>query len=98
MKTMYVYILECSDTSYYVGVTNDLERRLLEHQSGMHEDSYTATRLPLKLVYHEQFDDPNAAIEREKRLKKWSRAKKEALIKANEQELVNLSKKHFLHP
>lgn len=92
---MYTYILLCSDNSYYIGVTNNLERRIEEHRSGLHPDSYTFSRRPIKLVYHEGFDGPNAAIAREKQLKGWSRRKKEALINSTEDALINLSKKDF---
>ena len=95
MKTMYVYILLCADDSFYVGVTNNLERRLKEHQSALHENSYTASRLPVELIYYEVFDGPKAAIAREKQLKKWSRAKKIALINNNKDLLKELSKKDF---
>lgn len=80
MKTLTVYILECSDNSFYVGVTNDVGRRFIEHQSGVHEDSYTFNRRPLKLVYCKQFRSPIKAIDYEKQLKGWSKAKKLALI------------------
>ncbi|WP_313791206.1 GIY-YIG nuclease family protein [Lacinutrix neustonica] len=49
-KFYYVYILLCSDKTYYTGMTNDLERRLIQHKSGHRKDSYTSTRLPIKLV------------------------------------------------
>ncbi len=80
MKTLYVYILECSDNSFYVGVTNNVGRRFIEHQSGVHETSYTFGRRPLKLVYCKEFLGPINAIKYEKQLKGWSRAKKMALI------------------
>ncbi len=80
MKTLYVYILECSDSSFYVGVTNNVGRRFVEHQSGVHEDSYTFSRRPLKLVYCKRFRNPIKAIDYEKQLKGWSKAKKIALI------------------
>jgi putative endonuclease len=92
MKTMYVYLLNCSDGTYYTGVTNNLERRLEEHQSGLNKDSYTYRRRPLKLVYHETFDSPLQAITFEKRLKKWSSKKKEALINGRQDLLPELSK------
>ena len=95
MKKMYIYILLCADDSLYVGVTNNLERRLKEHQSALHENSYTASRLPVELVYYEVYNGPKAAIAREKQLKKWSRAKKQALINNNEKLLKELSKKDF---
>jgi putative endonuclease len=80
MKILYVYILECSDNSFYVGVTNDVGRRFIEHQSGVHENSYTFSRRPLKLVFCRQFKYPMKAIDYEKQIKRWSRAKKMALI------------------
>lgn len=76
---MWVYILKCSDGSYYTGVTNNLERRLGEHQRGDHV-GYTSERLPVELVYSQEFHYPIEAIEAEKQVKNWSRAKKEALI------------------
>jgi len=88
---MYVYIVECSDKKYYTGVTNDIERRLLEHNEGIDKKSFTYTRRPVKLVYCEKFIDPNQAIEFEKQVKGWSRAKKQALIKRDWETLVNLS-------
>ena len=91
----YVYILHCSDDSYYTGVTNNIERRLHEHQTSFNLNSFTSNRLPVKLVYHCQFSDINQAILFEKRLKKWSRAKKEALIEGRLEDLPLLSKKKF---
>ena len=58
MKDMYVYILECADDSFYVGVTNDVGRRFIEHVKGVHETSFTFNRRPLKLVYCKHFDSP----------------------------------------
>lgn len=79
---MWVYILKCSDGSYYTGVTNNLSRRLVEHQSGVHE-GYTSVRLPVELVFSHEISNPLEAIAAEKQIKKWSRAKKEALIRAD---------------
>jgi len=92
LKTLYVYILECSDNSFYVGVTNDVGRRFIEHQSGIHENSYTYSRRPLKLIYCKQFIGPIKAIEYEKQLKGWSRAKKIALINNDLKSLHELAK------
>jgi putative endonuclease len=72
---MTVYILQCIDDSYYIGVTNNLERRLNEHNLGYNEDCYTFTRRPVKLMWHEQFQTPSQAIQWEKRIKGWSRKK-----------------------
>ena len=94
-KKYYTYILGCADDSYYIGVTNDLERRLEEHQQGIHPESYTYSRRPIKLLYHEETRYILKAIRREKQLKRWSRKKKEALINSNLKELKNLSKKDF---
>ncbi len=92
---MYLYILLCSDNTFYTGVTNDLEHRFGEHQSGKHPDSYTFSRRPLQLVYSEGFTSPEAAIAMEKRVKKWSHAKKQALVNGDFGRLVELSKKKF---
>jgi predicted GIY-YIG superfamily endonuclease len=76
----YMYILECSDGSYYTGSTNDLERRLAQHQNG-EGANHTKKHLPVKLVYFEEFQRIDEAFYREKQVQGWSRKKKEALIK-----------------
>jgi putative endonuclease len=91
MKTYFVYILECSDKSYYTGLINNLEKRFAEHQAGFHT-SYTSTRLPVKLVYSAHFNDINEAIKIEKQIKGWSRKKKEALMRGDFDSLIQLSK------
>ena len=91
MKQYFVYILLCSDNSYYTGVTNDLERRLYEHENGMDPGSYTCKRRPLKMVFCENFNDINQAIAFEKQVKGWSRKKKEAIIAGNWESLPGLS-------
>lgn len=75
----WMYILKCIDNSYYTGSTNDLARRLEQHQSGKGA-LHTKNRLPVTLVYFEEFDRIDKAFYREKIVQKWSRAKKEALI------------------
>lgn len=90
-KQMYVYILKCSDGTYYTGVTNDLERRLHEHNSRS-RNSYVSARLPFELFYYEEFNNPLVAIAREKQIKGWSRAKKEALKNRDFDKLKFLSK------
>ena len=95
MKLSYVYILRCADDTFYTGVTSTLEKRLEEHQSKKYPDSYTAQRLPVELVFYAEFTDINYAILKEKQIKNWSRAKKEALIAGNYHELPNLAKKKF---
>jgi len=95
MKFSYVYILKCSDDSYYVGVTSNLESRLDKHHTGFYKGSYTSRRRPLELLFYCEFTDINIAIDTEKQIKKWSRAKKEALINGDFDALVNLAKKNF---
>ena len=83
----WLYILKCADGSYYTGTTRaDLEKRVGEHQSGVF-DGYTALRRPVKLVYSEYFERIVDAIAAERRIKGWSRAKKEALIAGDFQRL-----------
>lgn len=95
MKTLYVYILECSDGTYYTGVTNDPDRRLLQHNAGINPGSYTCSRRPVKIVYCQDFQYPNEAINWEKRIKRWSHKKKQALINDDFDKLIKLSKKNF---
>ena len=90
-KFLYVYILKCADESYYVGITNDVELRLAQHNSGRSETSYTNSRLPVELVYVEQYEDFNLAIAREKQIKGWKRSKKEAIINGDWHLLPELS-------
>jgi len=90
MKDYFVYILKYSDDSYYTGVTNNLERRFNEHNSGLIR-GYTSSRLPVKMVYSQRFTDINDAIRFEKQLKGWNRKKKEALIEGDFDLFVKLS-------
>lgn len=94
-KVIYLYILKCSDGSFYVGVTNNPERRIIEHNLRINPDSYTYSRRPVELLFHEAFTDFNLAFEWETRIKKWSRAKKQALIDGDFDSLKTLSKKNF---
>jgi putative endonuclease len=91
MKNMFVYILECADDSYYVGVTNNVGRRFIEHMTGFNEGSYTSKRRPLKLVFCKHFTSPVEAIKYEKQVKGWTRAKKEALINLDYNNLHKLA-------
>ncbi len=96
MKYYYVYILKCADNSYYTGVTNNLEKRVSEHQNGDDPNSYTYRKRPVELVWFECYNDINQAIEKEKQIKGWSRKKKEALIKEDFDSLIELSKNSIL--
>ena len=93
MRIYYVYILECSDKTLYVGVTNNLKRRLSEHRSIRSPKAYTASRLPVVLRFYAEFSDIRVAIAKEKQIKRWSRAKKQALIDGRIDDLVNLARK-----
>jgi len=90
----WMYILECSDGSYYVGSTKNLERRLSEHQEGFGA-KYTSGRLPVKLVYCEEYNRVAEASYREKQVQGWTRRKREALINGNPELLPGLAKKIF---
>ncbi|MBL7833403.1 MAG: GIY-YIG nuclease family protein [Cyclobacteriaceae bacterium] len=87
----FVYIVECSDGLYYIGITNDVETRLWEHNEGVHEDSFTFKRRPVVLRYWQRFKNVHHAIEFEKQVKGWSRKKKEALFNDDWDEIVRLS-------
>jgi len=90
MDKAWVYILQCSDGSYYTGKTQNLELRIAQHQNGTYK-GYTSERLPIELVYVQEFPTYNEAIQAERQIKGWSRAKKEALIKSDFKLLHELS-------
>ncbi len=91
MKLYYVYILKCSDNLLYVGITNNLERRIEEHQNGLNKDCFTFKRRPIKLIFSQSFNDVNQAISFEKKIKKWSSKKKMALANGDYDMLQILS-------
>lgn len=93
-KSFFVYILKCSDNSYYTGHTDDLEKRLLEHQNII-ENCYTAIRQPTKLVFYRCMHSRMEALAFEYQVKRWSRKKKEALITKNWENLSVHAKKQF---
>ncbi|OQW56216.1 MAG: hypothetical protein A4S14_10630 [Proteobacteria bacterium SG_bin9] len=80
--SLFVYMLRCSDGSFYTGSTNNLETRINQHSTG-HFGGYTSSRLPVALVWSEHFDRIADGIAVERKLKGWSRAKKEALIRSD---------------
>ena len=88
------YILECADGSYYVGSTWDIETRLEQHASGRGA-VYTSRRLPVQLVFAQEFDRIDEAYAMEKRLQGWSRAKRRAAIDGRWNDLPRLSRKGF---
>ena len=93
----WMYILKCIDGSYYTGSTNDLERRLAQHQAG-EGANYTKKLLPVKLVYFEEYQKISDAFYREKQVQGWSRKKKEALIDSNFNKLPILAKNYTQYP
>ena len=83
--TYVVYILECADRSFYVGCTNNLDKRLEEHNNSKRGAHYTKIRRPVVLKYSEKFSNLKDARKREVELKGWRREKKLNLIKLKHQ-------------
>jgi putative endonuclease len=81
MRDFFVYIMSSPSRTLYVGVTNNLERRVWQHKEKL-QDGFTKRYNITLLVYAETFSDPSSAIEREKQIKNWTRAKKVALIES----------------
>lgn len=90
MKPFYVYMLQCSDGSYYCGQTDSIEHRMQQHSAG--EIGYTSTRKPVHLVWQGEFETREQAIAFEQRIKGWSRAKKEALIAGDWERIQELAR------
>jgi putative endonuclease len=76
----FVYVLECADTTLYIGSTNDLSKRLKEHNESKRGARYTKARRPVILKYSERYRTQSKALTREAEMKKWSRKKKLALV------------------
>jgi predicted GIY-YIG superfamily endonuclease len=89
--SFWVYILRCADGSYYTGHTDNLEKRLAMHQQGEIK-CYTSTRLPVQLVYCEEFGARVEALTHERQVKGWSRKKKEALMRRDWAEISRLAR------
>lgn len=92
MKTYYVYMLRCFDGTFYVGVTDDIERRFAEHCLGIDSNCYTFIRRPLKIAYAGEFDSIDQAIGFEKQLKRWSHRKKRAFAEGKWEDLKRYSR------
>ena len=98
MDGAHLYIVRCTDKSLYIGTTRDtLEIRIAQHNAGTF-GGYTSTRRPVALVYSEWFANITDAIAAERRLKKWSRSKKETFIHADFTALHELSRRRGPHP
>jgi len=95
----FVYMLRCADGSYYVGSArnDDLGQRIMEHQTGAHQ-GYTYTRRPVWLVWSDYFDRITDAIAAERKIKGWSRAKKEALIRGDWTQIKHLARRRAGKP
>jgi len=94
----WLYILRCSDGSYYVGTARgSLESRIAQHNAGAFQ-GYTASRRPVELIFSQWFDRITDTIENERKLKKWSRAKNEAFIRGDFESLQQLAKRKSPHP
>lgn len=90
MSKSYMYILECNDGTFYTGSTKDLTVRITQHKNG-EGANYTKKRLPISLVYYEEYDRIDFAFDREKQVQGWSRNKKIALIKGEIEKLPKLA-------
>lgn len=90
----YIYLLQCRDDSFYVGSTWDLARRLEEHMTGL-GSRHTAKRLPVELVYAEEYERIDDAYDRERQVHGWSRSKKSALALSRHDQLPTLARKIF---
>ncbi|MGZ3614049.1 MAG: GIY-YIG nuclease family protein [Thermodesulfobacteriota bacterium] len=88
--SFWVYILRCGDNSYYTGHTDNLEKRVVEHQTG-EIGGYTSTRLPVLLVFAEEFPTREGALACERQIKGWSRRKKEAMMRGDWAEVSRLA-------
>jgi len=86
----FLYILKCCDGTFYTGSTVDLQRRLAQHQNG-EGANYTSKRLPVELVFCQEFERIDEAFAKEKQVQGWSHAKKEALINGDTNQLKKLS-------
>jgi len=94
-----IYILLCADGSYYTGITRrSVEERVSEHAQGLDRSCYTFTRRPLRLVHSEQHERMDEAVATERRIKGWSRAKKEAYIRGDYEALSLLARNRVVSP
>ena len=88
--SFWVYILRCADCSYYTGHTDNLEKRMGEHQTGAC-GGYTATRLPVELAWCQECASREEALAAELQIKGWSRKKKEAMMRGDWQEVKRIA-------
>ena len=93
MNDFFVYILRCSDGSYYIGHTDNIEERISAHKTG-YFGGYTKNRLPIEVVFVQSFGTRDEAFTAERQMKGWSRAKKEAVIRGDWNRITKLAKSH----
>ena len=86
-KQWKVYIVECSDGTYYTGITTDLDRRILEHNYSFKSAKYTRSRRPVKLIYQESASNRSVASKREYQIKKLKRSEKRMLLESEKNEM-----------
>jgi len=91
--SFYVYILKCADGSFYTGHADNLESRISAHSQRFYKNCYTATRLPVKLVFVEEFGSRIEALQAERKIKKWGQRKKNILIAFGWEGIIKLRKK-----
>jgi putative endonuclease len=96
--SFWMYMLRCADGSYYVGHTDNLEQRIGAHGQGAIPSCYTMSRRPISLVFSQAFPTRYEALAMERRVKGWSRAKKEALIHGDWAKISELAKGRNVHP
>jgi putative endonuclease len=89
--SFYVYILSCADGSYYTGHTDNLDARMAQHVSG-EPKCYTSKRRPVELVFLQEFGSRAEALESEMQVKRWTRKKKEAMIRGDWNEVSRLAR------
>lgn len=92
MKPFWVYIVCCADGSYYTGHTDDLDRRMSEHESGAVSSCYTFKRRPVVLVFSQPCTTREEALSAERQIKGWSRKKKEAMMRGDWAEVSRLAR------
>lgn len=92
--SFWVYLLRCADGSYYTGHTDNLEKRISEHQSGAYP-GYTSQRLPVELVWSQPCVAREEALSAELQIKGWGRKKKEAMMRGDWDKVSSLAKKDF---
>ena len=93
--SFWIYILKCSDGSYYTGHTDDLDRRIAQHLKGELSTCYTFSRRPLELVFSQEFPTREEALASEQQIKGWGRKKKEAMIRGDWVEVSRLARSSF---